>query len=178
MKWLNLSMNRVRAAVALPTAQVPSPRIELPPLAPTASGKILVVDDNAIILETLSMKLKAAGYEVVTAVDGSEALGAVGQEQPDLILLDIECPPDVANGGMPHWEGLRLMLWLRSVANAAAIPFIIISGGMAPELKDRALAAGAVAFFSKPIDHDRLLMEIEKRLNPRREVTQASTVTN
>src|SRR6266853_3583896 len=56
MKWLNLRMNRVRAALDLPTTEVPPPRIEAQPLAPTASGKILVVDDNAVILETLSMK--------------------------------------------------------------------------------------------------------------------------
>jgi CheY-like chemotaxis protein len=176
MKWLNFSMKRVRAAMTLPTPQVPPPRFEVQPLAPTGSGKILVVDDNPVILQTLSMKLKSAGYEVITAMDGSEALGAVGREQPDLILLDIAFPPDVPHGGIPHWEGLRLMLWLRSVANAAAIPFIIISG-TAPELKDSALAAGAVAFFSKPIDHDRLLIEIEKQLSPRPDVRQTSMVT-
>ena len=63
--------------------------------APASPKKILVVDDNEIILKTISLKLQGAGYQVITALDGSEAVAAARKETPDLILLDISFPPDV-----------------------------------------------------------------------------------
>ena len=64
--------------------------------------KILVVDDNEVILKTLSLKLGSAGYSVVTAIDGSAAVACARREKPDLILLDISFPPDVAHSdGIP-----------------------------------------------------------------------------
>ena len=75
--------------------------------------KILVVDDNAIILRTLSMKLKSSGYEVLTATDGAQAVSTVRREKPDLILLDISFPPDVAHGGGVPWDGFLILSWLQ-----------------------------------------------------------------
>src|SRR5689334_12871467 len=75
--------------------------------------KILIVDDSLIILKTLSIKLKAAGYQVFTAVDGSEAVSTVRRERPHLILLDIGFPPDVGHGGGVAWDGFLIMTWLR-----------------------------------------------------------------
>src|SRR5437773_11788864 len=57
--------------------------------------KILVVDDDRVILKALSIKLNAKGYDVLTATDGSEAVTAVRTHKPDLILLDISFPPDL-----------------------------------------------------------------------------------
>jgi CheY-like chemotaxis protein len=127
---------------------------------------ILVVDDNQIIVRTLSFKLKSAGYQVVAALDGSAAVSAVRKEKPDLILLDIGFPPDVAFGfgGGVQWDGFLIIEWLRRMEEAKRTPIIIITGGDAAKYKERSLAAGAVAFFHKPIDHDELLVVIRKTL--------------
>ncbi len=126
------------------------------------AAKILVVDDNEVVVKTLSLKLKGAGYQVATAQDGAEAMSVVRMEKPNLILLDITFPPDVA--GVP-WDGFRIMEWLHRVDESRKIPIIIITGGEDIKNKDRALASGAVAFFHKPINHDDLLKVIRATLS-------------
>jgi len=110
------------------------------------------------------MKLRAQGYETLTAEDGATAVSLVRRSKPDLILLDISFPPDVANGGGVPWDGFLIMEWLRRIDEAKDIPTIIITGGEATQYKDRALAAGAANFFHKPIDHDGLLKVITETL--------------
>jgi len=122
--------------------------------------KILVVDDSAIILKTLSMKLKSSGYDVLTAEDGAVAVSTARRERPDLILLDIAFPPDVAHGGGVPWDGFLIMDWLHRMDEAKNIPIVIITGGDPERYKARSMAAGAVAFFQKPINNDELLAEI------------------
>lgn len=134
---------------------------------------ILIVDDNEVILKTLSFKLKANNYDVVTALDGSQALSAVRNQKPNLILLDISFPPDVAHGGGVPWDGFRMIDWFRRIDEAKDTPIIIITGGDASECKDRALAAGAVAFFRKPIDNDELVTTIQKVLSEHKKETIA-----
>jgi len=116
--------------------------------------KILVVDDNEIILKTISLKLQGSGYKVITALDGAEAVAAARRELPDLILLDISFPPDV--DGVP-WDGFRIMEWFHRLESSKKIPIIIITGIDDAKARERAAAGGAVAFFHKPIDHDDLL---------------------
>jgi CheY-like chemotaxis protein len=123
--------------------------------------KILVVDDNEIILKTISLRLQGAGYEVVTALDGSEAVSAARREAPDLVLLDISFPPDV--GGV-EWDGFRIMEWFRRMENVKKTPVVVITGGENTKDKERAISGGAVAFFHKPVDHDDLLKVIRATL--------------
>lgn len=110
------------------------------------------------------MKLTSEGYDVVTAEDGSEAVSAVRRERPDLILLDISFPPDVAHGGGLAWDGFLIMEWLRRLDEGKNVPIIVITGGDPVKYKDRALAAGAVSFFHKPIDNDELLAIVAQTL--------------
>ena len=128
-----------------------------------ASGrkKILVVDDNEIILKTTSMKLQSAGYQVFTALDGSEGVAAVRKENPDLVLLDIAFPPDVSGVA---WDGFRIMEWLHRVDETKKIPIIIISGAVDEKNKQRAAASGAVAFFPKPVNFNEMLKVIQTTL--------------
>jgi CheY-like chemotaxis protein len=126
--------------------------------------KILVVDDNLVILKMMSLKLTANGYDVITAEDGSAAVSAVRKEKPDLILLDLSFPPDVAHGGGVAWDGFLIMAWLRRLEEAKHIPIIVISGGEPAKFESRALAAGACSFFHKPIDNDALLKVIRDTL--------------
>jgi len=128
---------------------------------PVPAQKILVVDDNEIILKTISLKLQGAGYQVITALDGAQAVAAARKEMPDLILLDVSFPPDV--GGV-EWDGFRIMEWFRRMENVKKTPVIVITGGEDASNKERAVAVGAVAFFNKPIDHDDLLKVIRATL--------------
>lgn len=128
---------------------------------PTKKKKILVVDDNEIILKTISLRLQGAGYDVVTALDGSEAVSAARKEAPDLVLLDISFPPDV--GGV-EWDGFRIMEWFRRMENVKKTPVIVITGGEDAKNKERAISGGAVAFFHKPVDHDDLLKVVRATL--------------
>src|SRR5580658_2156208 len=122
---------------------------------------ILVVDDNEVIVKTIAVKLKSAGYTVVTALEGADAVSLVRKEKPDLILLDLSFPPDIA--GVP-WDGFRIMEWLHRVDESKKIPIIVITGGAGDKDKERALASGAVAFLYKPLDHDELLKMIRATL--------------
>jgi CheY-like chemotaxis protein len=154
MNWLPFrKRNRTGSASQGPSASQ----------APSAVGnqsavgcekKILIVDDDAVIIKTTSAKLKSHGYQVVATMDAAEAVSAVRQDKPDLILLDISFPPDV---GSVDWDGFKIMAWLQRMDEAKDIPIIVITGGDPEKYKERSLAAGAVAFFNKPIQHDELL---------------------
>ena len=132
-------------------------------IEPSSSSpkKILVIDDNEIILKTTSMKLQSAGYQVFTALDGSEGVAAVRRVKPDLVLLDITFPPDVS--GM-SWDGFRIMDWLHRVDETKKIPIIVISGVVEDKNKQRATTAGAVAFFPKPVNFDEMIKVIRATL--------------
>ena len=124
--------------------------------------KILVVDDNVIVLKALSIKIKSKGYDVRTAMDGSTAVSCVRREKPDLIVLDINFPPDVAHGGGIPWDGFLILDWLRRIDEVRDTPIIFITSGDSARFKERAMSAGAVAFFQKPINNDELLQVIHE----------------
>ena len=129
--------------------------------APEQKKKILVIDDNEIILKTTSMKLQSVGYEVTTALEGSEGVSLVRKEKPDLVLLDITFPADV--GGV-SWDGFRIMDWLHRVDETKKIPIIIISGVVEEKNRKRATDSGAIAFFPKPVNFDEMLKVIRSTL--------------
>ena len=122
--------------------------------------RILVVDDDAVVRKTLLNKLGAAGYEVLLANDGAGAMSSVRLERPDLILLDISFPPDVAHGGGVSWDGFLLASWLQRMEEAKGIPIILISGHDSPENIQRARKAAVAGFFPKPINLDGLTKAI------------------
>jgi CheY-like chemotaxis protein len=128
---------------------------------PPKRKKLLIVDDDPIVRKTTSMKLEAAGYSVVTASDGSSAIHAVRKEKPDLILLDLSFPPDVAHGGGVPWDGFLIMSWLRRFRDIKRVPVIVITGAESARNKDRSLTNGAIAYFQKPLDHSALLSAIK-----------------
>jgi DNA-binding response OmpR family regulator len=142
------------------------------PAAPTAPadatpiGKnrtILVVDDNNVVLKAFELKLKALGFRVLTASDGSGAVSTARQDRPDLIVLDINFPPEVGSTGL-QWDGFNIMEWMRRFREVAEIPVIIITSGDPVKFKARALAAGASAFFQKPINHEEFLIAVRRIL--------------
>jgi CheY-like chemotaxis protein len=119
----------------------------------TPGKKILVVDDDQIILKTLTIALSCKGYQVLTAVDGPGAVSIVSRDRPDLILLDLNFPPDAANVGGALQDGFFIIEWLRRMGEAGDIPIIIISGDKSAKYRKRAQAAKVIGFFPKPIDH-------------------------
>lgn len=133
-------------------------------LPPEIRQKILIVDDNPVILKTLGLKLEASGFEVLVAEDGAKAVSTVRREKPDLILLDICFPPDVGHGGGVAWDGFLILNWLRRMDEAVNTPIIIITGEDPAKYKQRCLAAGVAEFFTKPVDADQLLQSIYQTL--------------
>ena len=124
--------------------------------------RILVVDDNEVVVKALTMKLQSAGYDVLKALDGSEAVSAARREKPDLILLDISFPPDVAHGGGVAWDGFLIIEWLHRMDEATTIPIIVISGGDPAKYQERSMKAGAVAYFQKPVNNEQLLATVRQ----------------
>src|SRR2546430_11200803 len=109
--------------------------------------KILIVDDNRVVLKALSVKFNTDGYDVLLAEDGAGAVSMARRERPDLILLDILFPPDVAHGGGVPWDGFLIMNWLRRLEETKEIPVIVITGGGPAGYKKRAPAGGGPRFF-------------------------------
>jgi len=129
-----------------------------------SAGKILVVDDNPVVVKTLELKLKAAGFQVTPARDGGAALAAIRRDRPDLVVLDINFPPDVGHGGGISWDGMLLMQWLGRMEEAKDIPIVIITGENPDKYRDQAIKLGAKAFFTKPVANDELIALIRQTL--------------
>ncbi len=117
--------------------------------------KILIVDDEKDLLETLSARLKANGYDVTVALDGVRAVSVAQAEKPDLILLDI---------GLPAGDGYSVMERISFITPLAMTPIIVITALDPVANRQRVLQAGAKAFFLKPVDTDKLLDAIKKAL--------------
>lgn len=133
----------------------------------TEKKRILVVDDDPVILKAFSIKLERSGYEVLTAADGSAAVNIVRTRKPHAILLDINFPPDF---GSVAWDGFRIMEWLKRLQEAQKTPIFIITGGDPEKYMIRARELGAVAFFHKPVVHDHLVDALHKFLTEDRAV--------
>ena len=117
--------------------------------------KILIVDDDLDLLSALDIRLKASGYETVTAADAYTATKMTKDEKPDLVLLDI---------GLPMGDGFIVMDRIKELTKDSTIPIIILSARDPEGNKDRAMSAGAFAYFQKPADNDALLAAIRKAL--------------
>jgi len=122
--------------------------------------KILAIDDNPVILKALASTLQSKGYEVLTALDGSQAFSIARREKPDLYLLDILFPPDATESGNT-WDAFLIMRWLQHMGEAKDKPVVIISGAEPEKYKTRCLAAGAQAFLPKPVDPNELVNTVQ-----------------
>jgi two-component system KDP operon response regulator KdpE len=122
----------------------------------TKRAKILIVDDESDIRELLNIGLRKRGYDTAFAGDAIAAVSVARKEMPDLILLDL---------GLPGGEGLLVLERLRAIASLGWVPVIVVSA-RGDSAAQRALDAGAKAYFPKPIDLDRLVEAIERELSP------------
>ena len=158
--------------------RAPAPPADQPAGEQVKKALILVVDDDPIILKTTSIKLKSHGYSVITATEASQVIGILRKEKVDLILLDINFPPDVSSGATAAWNGFGIMAWARALYKGQSIPVIVITGTDTERNRQRALAEGAVAFFPKPIDHARLVQVIDQELNKKASAPEAGSGTD
>jgi PAS domain S-box-containing protein len=145
-------------------ADAPAAPIQLAPEPPSASfagplgrGRILLAEDNEINTLLACTILEEAGYSVVCAVNGREAVEAVGREAFDLILMDVQ---------MPEMDGLEATRAIRRLDGPAARSIIVAMTANAMRSdQDNCLAAGMDDFISKPIDPESFLSVIERHVH-------------
>lgn len=130
-----------------------------------SNKKILIIDDCIVFLKAMSMKLRSYGYDVVTAVDGAAAVSTARQMKPDLILLDLNFPPDVAHGGGVSWNGYLILSWLKRMDDLKDVPVIIVSANEVSGKREQLRADGVVDFFVKPVDNEELISAIQRALH-------------
>lgn len=118
--------------------------------------KILIVEDDLDQTIGLTVRLKANGYQVFCAADGTTAFTQASRLQPDVIILDI---------GLPAGDGFKVLQWLAGIVTTAIIPVIVLSGRDPVLAQPQALQLGAKAFLQKPVDNDALLAVIREVLN-------------
>jgi signal transduction histidine kinase len=122
---------------------------------PAAFGRVLVVDDLAENRELLQAHLENAGYHVVTAANGQEALTSVGTERPDLILLDLV---------MPGVDGFEVCRRLKADAATAFIPIIIVTALSDFRHRLQGIEVGADEFLTKPFNALELVTRVRSLL--------------
>jgi two-component system chemotaxis response regulator CheY len=118
-------------------------------------GVILAVDDSASMRQMVRYTLENAGYEVVQAVDGVEALDYARGSGVDLVLTDVN---------MPNMDGITLCKELRGLAHYKGVPILMLTTESAVETKARGKEAGATGWIVKPFNPDQLLATIAKVL--------------
>lgn len=117
--------------------------------------KILVADDEAHILHVVSLKLKNAGYEVLTAVDGEEALELCRSERPDLVITDYQ---------MPFLTGLEFCNKLRESDETKGIPAIMLTARGFDLDPDEMTTAGIMSVLAKPFSPREMLEKVKELL--------------
>ncbi|HKN16855.1 MAG TPA: response regulator [Candidatus Sulfotelmatobacter sp.] len=118
-------------------------------------AKILVVDDDPDLVRALRLRLRANNYEVATASDGYSAIASAQKERPALIILDL---------GLPVGDGFVVLDRLQNIDALSSVPVIVLSARDPQSNEERALKAGAAAFFQKPADNDELMNVIRVSL--------------
>lgn len=128
--------------------------------APAAKRRILIVDDDPILLQFIGEVLRHAGYETVSASSGVQAIAQIEAREPDLALLDIT---------MPGMSGLELA---RHLNELTSVPFMFLSAIGDGDSARQAAAYGAVGYVVKPVDAERLMAAFEAGLARADEIRQ------
>ena len=120
--------------------------------APIVKRRILIVDDDPLLLQFLNEVIGHAGYATTTASSGEEALQRIAEQEPDMALLDIT---------MPGMSGLELA---RHLKTHTSVPFMFLSAIGDSESTKQAAAYGAVGYLLKPVDAAHLMPAFEAGL--------------
>ncbi|MBS3667780.1 response regulator transcription factor [Vreelandella boliviensis] len=119
-------------------------------------AKVLVVDDEPNIVLSLEFLMEQAGFEVVTAEDGEQALASVNESQPDLLLLDIS---------LPGISGFDVLERLRSEATTAQLPIIMLTAHGRDVEREKGMALGADDYITKPFSTQSLVEKVKALLS-------------
>ncbi|HET9074168.1 MAG TPA: response regulator [Solirubrobacteraceae bacterium] len=132
-------------------------QLPAPSPAPTErrSATILVVDDALTVRELQRSMLVRAGYEVITAVDGRDALARMGERRPDLVITDID---------MPHLDGIGLLRRLRGITALASVPVMVVTSHASEQDRVAGMQAGADAYLVKQEFDEAALLDAVRRL--------------
>jgi CheY-like chemotaxis protein len=123
----------------------------------SARYKILVIEDNPVLQDSIAVWLDFAGYTVVVANDGFEGLAELSKELPDLIITDI---------AMPGLNGIEMIRSVRQFpCRLSRVPILVLTGSFS-EYASEALSAGADRAFAKPVDPKVLLAHVRYLLEP------------
>ncbi|MDZ7651341.1 MAG: response regulator [Burkholderiaceae bacterium] len=114
---------------------------------------ILAVDDSASMRQMVAFTLKGAGYNVIEAADGQEALDKARGANVDLVLTD---------QNMPKMDGITLVKSLRGLPSYSGTPILILTTESSDEMKAKGKAAGATGWLVKPFDPGKLLDVIKR----------------
>jgi two-component system KDP operon response regulator KdpE len=110
--------------------------------------RVLIVDDEPQIVRALRVNLAARSYDVIAAGTGRQALDAVAQQHPDVVILDL---------GLPDLDGVEV---IRGLRGWSTVPILILSGRLESQQKIRALDAGADDYITKPFNVEELLARV------------------
>lgn len=116
---------------------------------------ILLVDDEPHIVQILEFELKKAGYEIMKAYNGREALALIDEKIPDLIIADVM---------MPQMDGYQLCQTLKNHPKTRAIPFIFLTAKTSFQSKVQGYILGAEKYITKPCNRQELLKAVNLRL--------------
>lgn len=115
--------------------------------------KILVIDDDRVLILLLNRRISEAGYEVISAFDGVQGLRLAFQKNPALILLDIRFP---AGGGIETLKKLNTSM------KTMNIPIIIITSYDDPQIREQTSEYNVLEYMLKPLDIEKLLTKIRE----------------
>lgn len=113
--------------------------------------KVLVVDDSWTDLTLIATPLRESGFDVITAVDGDEAVEKVLQEHPQCVVMDVI---------LPKQNGFQLCRRLKSMEQSRDIPIILISSKNTPLDKRWGMQQGAEMYLTKPFNKDELIASV------------------
>ena len=116
---------------------------------------ILAVDDSASMRQMVAFTLKGAGYTVIDAVDGVDALSKAKGSKVDLVITDVN---------MPNMDGISLIRELRALPNYKFTPMLMLTTESGADKKSEGKSAGATGWIVKPFNPDQLLATIKKVL--------------
>jgi two-component system, chemotaxis family, chemotaxis protein CheY len=114
---------------------------------------IMTVDDSASVRQMVSFTLREAGYDVVEACDGKDAVAKLGTTEPNLIVTDLN---------MPNMDGIELIKSVRTIPKYKFIPIIMLTTESQSEKKMEGKNAGATGWIIKPFKPEQLLAVIKK----------------
>lgn len=114
--------------------------------------KILVAEDEPMLLKTIELKLKKEGYEVISTTDGREAIAKIQETNPDMVITDIM---------MPYASGLEIVSFLRG-EGIKKIPVIILSAMEQEKVVMEAFELGADDYITKPFSLNELAIRVKK----------------